>query len=481
VITVEEVSYTYEHAGTPVLEGFTASFPAGSLTAVTGDNGCGKTTATKLIVGIERPTRGRILIDGLDTATLSVAEIAQRVGYLSQNPSRQLFCTSVLEEVTCGLRNLGLDEADAVERAQRYLDYFDLTGHSADFPLHLSHGEQQRLLLATVLAMEPVYLVLDEPSTGLDIVRQRALGSHLRTIVEDDGCGIIVVSHERGFVTRYADAEVRIEAAGQKGSPLPGTSQAPAPSARATSRLDLTGLDPRPKMTLTICLSTLAVIWGEPAWLAALLAATCAMLALGGIGLRAAFTQVRGLLGVLALLFAVQCIFVRRGDPLLSLAGFPLVTVDGVGVALSVTLRLVIIVFSALILLTGDARDYLLALVQCRVPYEVAFMVMTALHFLPILREETMDVYTAVQMRGTEVTKATLRDKLCVYRRIALPIVVGAIKRAEQVALAMDCRAFRSSPQRTFMRRLTLAPPDVAILIAAPALTVTSLIVSWTL
>jgi len=245
--------------------------------------------------------------------------------------------------------------------------------------------------------------------------------------------------------------------------------------------LNLTELDPRPKMMLVLCLSTLAVVWDKPAWLAALLGTTCALLALGGIGLRAAFTQVRGLLGVIALVFAVQCVFVRRGDALLSLASFTLVTADGVSIASSVTLRLVIIVFSALLLMTGDARDYLLALVQCKVPYEVAFMVMTALRFLPILRDETLDVYTAVQMRGTEIAKASLRDKLRAYRRIALPIVVGAIKRAEQVALAMDCRAFRSCPQRTFMRRLTLAPRDIAILIATPVVTLTSLIASWTL
>jgi energy-coupling factor transport system permease protein len=135
-------------------------------------------------------------------------------------------------------------------------------------------------------------------------------------------------------------------------------------------------------------------------------------------------------------------------------------------------------VCSALILLTGEARDYLLALVQCKVPFELAFMVMTAVHFLPILRGEALDVYHAVQMRGTEVAKASLRDKLRVYTRITLPIVAGAIKRAEQVSIAMEARAFRATPRRTFMRRLTLAPRDVASLIAVPLLAAAALAAS---
>lgn len=212
MIVVDDVAYAYGRALPPILDGLSASFPPGAVTAVTGDNGCGKTTLTKLIVGVTRPLRGRILVDGVDIAPLSLAEIGRQIGYLHQNPAHQLFCTSVAEEVAFGLRNLGLDDADVEARLQHYLDYFGLTENAADFPLHLSHGQRQRVMLAVVFSMRPAYVVLDEPTTGLDLSRRHALGTYIREIVEDEGCGVILVSHERGFIARYADQELHIDA-----------------------------------------------------------------------------------------------------------------------------------------------------------------------------------------------------------------------------------------------------------------------------
>ena len=240
----------------------------------------------------------------------------------------------------------------------------------------------------------------------------------------------------------------------------------------------LARFDARVKLMLMACVSTLAVVWRDPFWLAGLLCATCAILVWGGVGLLEAVVRARSVLQVIAVLFAVQCLFLRGGTHLLSIDGFTLVTAAGLRAAVSVTLRLLILVFSALILLTGDTRDYLLALVQCKVPYEIAFMVMTALHFLPILREEAQDVYYAVQMRGTDLSKAGPIAKLRVYRRIALPIVAGAIKRAETTAVAMEARAFRAFPERTYLRRLELTRRDRACLIVVPLLAAASLVIS---
>ena len=172
--------------------------------------------------------------------------------------------------------------------------------------------------------------------------------------------------------------------------------------------MNLSGFDPRTKLMLMICVSTLAVVWQDPIWLAGLLCFTGAVLVCGGVAMGSLLKQTRGMLGVIAFLFVIQCLFIRSGPALLSVGNFTLVTVHGLTTALAVTMRLLILVLSAAILLTGDARDYLLALVQCKVPFEIAFMVMTGLHFLPILREEALDVYQAVQMRGTELAKANL-------------------------------------------------------------------------
>jgi energy-coupling factor transport system ATP-binding protein len=225
VIALEDVTFAYKRPPRLVVDGFSASFLPAAVTAVTGDNGCGKTTVTKLIVGIERPLSGRVLVDGTDIAALSIAEIGRRVGCVYQHPARQLFCTSVRAEMSYGLRNLGLAQAEIAERIDHYLAYFDLARHIDAFPLHLSHGEKQRLMLAVILSMRPGYVILDEPTTGLDPVRRRALGTYIREVAQDDACGVIVVSHDRGFVARYADAEVRMgrsgRAGGSEGSRLP--------------------------------------------------------------------------------------------------------------------------------------------------------------------------------------------------------------------------------------------------------------------
>lgn len=210
MIELHDVSYAYSRTAPRVVDGFSATFPARAVTAITGANGSGKTTLTRLMVGIARPLSGRVLVDGADIAPLSLAEIGRRVGYVYQNPSQQLFCTSLRDEMAYGLRNLGLHDDEIALRTEHYLGLFDLDGHLDDMPLSLSHGEKQRLMLAVVLSMHPEYIILDEPTTGLDVIRRRALGAYLREAVDGHGCGVVIVSHERRFVARYTDGEVAL-------------------------------------------------------------------------------------------------------------------------------------------------------------------------------------------------------------------------------------------------------------------------------
>jgi energy-coupling factor transporter ATP-binding protein EcfA2 len=102
---------------------------------------------------------------------------------------------------------MGLDDAETERKAAHFLDYFDLSPYRETYPGKLSVGEKQRLALAAVLALGTDYLVLDEPTTGLDIRRQRELGEMLSRLRQDLNCGIVLVSHEDGFIARYADRE----------------------------------------------------------------------------------------------------------------------------------------------------------------------------------------------------------------------------------------------------------------------------------
>ncbi len=235
-------------------------------------------------------------------------------------------------------------------------------------------------------------------------------------------------------------------------------------------------LDPRTKIIMVICISTLAVIYQQPLHLFLLLLFTLCILLVLKVDLKNSFKQIKGMLSLFLVLLIVQSVFTNKGKTLLSIGKLNIITVGGICMGLSVVLRLLIIVTSAIILLTGTPRDFILGLVQWKIPYEIAFMVMVGLHFIPIFREETQNVYNAVQMRGTELEKISLVEKIKVYPTIFIPIISGAILRAQQMAVAMETRAFRVYPQRTYMRQLVLSKTDYILQVAFILMTVGLLI-----
>ena len=224
--------------------------------------------------------------------------------------------------------------------------------------------------------------------------------------------------------------------------------------------MELARLDPRLKLFILAGLSTASLVARSYIILLALFAISLFVLIAGGIGLNVVWVKLRSLFGLIVMLFILQCIFNRKGETLLSIFGAALVTKAGFETAVMVSLRLLVIILGALIVSSGDARDYLLALTSLKVPYEIAFMTLAALRFLPILRDESRDVLCAAQMRGLQIKKAGLRRQIGAYMSIVLPVVAGAIHRAEQLSLAMEARGFRAFPRRTSMRRLRMRKTD---------------------
>ncbi len=206
MIELKNVTYTYPQNSKPTLNRINAVFDTGEIAAITGKNGCGKTTVTKLITGVLRPDFGKIFIDGEDISDMDLFEIGQRAGYVFQDPSRQLFCDSVRSEIAYGLKNLGLSSEKIIQVSDYYMEMFHIT-HLADrFPGKLSQGEKQRVALAAVLAMGNKYIILDEPTTGLDMRSRKRLGELLIQI-RDSGRGVIIVSHEKEFCQTYVDRQ----------------------------------------------------------------------------------------------------------------------------------------------------------------------------------------------------------------------------------------------------------------------------------
>jgi len=211
VIELDNITYKYPQSDVPVLRDFSARFERGEITAVSGKNGCGKTTLTKLLVGILRPSVGTVTIDGAKTAGMDLFKIGQLVGYVFQNPNKQLFCDSVFNEVAYGLRNLRMGEDQIDKNVGNYLEFFDLVQYRDTYPGKLSLGEKQRLALAAVLALGTDYIVLDEPTTGLDAHRQKELGGTLMKLKREQNCGIVIVSHSTDFIARFADRELVLQ------------------------------------------------------------------------------------------------------------------------------------------------------------------------------------------------------------------------------------------------------------------------------
>lgn len=210
-LQVENISYTYPNGGRTVLRDFSETFDSSEITALMGQNGCGKTTLTKIITGLIKPDTGTVLLDGDSLSGKTLTQIGRQIGYVMQHPEQQLFCTSVQEEMEYGLKNLKLEKTERERRAAEFLEYFHLESCRDRFPFELSGGERQRLALAVVLAMRPSFLVLDEPTTALDGYRRLLLGQYLLRIRDELGCGILIVSHDRAFVSAYCNRVVCME------------------------------------------------------------------------------------------------------------------------------------------------------------------------------------------------------------------------------------------------------------------------------
>src|SRR5205823_7305734 len=160
--------------GRDALLDVTLSIGEGELVALLGRTGSGKTTLAKHLNGLLAPTAGSVRLEGREVAFLPLEQLAQRVGYVFQDPDHQLFAATVGEEVAFGPRNLGLAPTQVEERVAEALAAVDLHERDAD-PFLLDKGARQRLAVASILALRPDVLVLDEPTTGLDHLEQERM------------------------------------------------------------------------------------------------------------------------------------------------------------------------------------------------------------------------------------------------------------------------------------------------------------------
>ncbi|MFW9918138.1 MAG: energy-coupling factor ABC transporter ATP-binding protein [Candidatus Thorarchaeota archaeon] len=201
MILIDGVHFAYDGIYT-ALQDVSLQIDSGERVAIMGANGAGKTTLVKHMNGLLRPQKGNVFINGRDASKMSVAEIARIVGLVWQNPDHQLFLDTVEKEITFGLRNIGYSNEEAMERCLRTLSVLGLEELVERSPFSLSGGERKRVALASVLAIEPKVLALDEPTIGQD-ARQKENLSTMLMDMNASGCVVICVTHDIEFVIEH--------------------------------------------------------------------------------------------------------------------------------------------------------------------------------------------------------------------------------------------------------------------------------------
>jgi cobalt/nickel transport system ATP-binding protein len=197
LIEIHNLNFTYPGATQPVFQDFHFQLLPGKQLGLVGPNGSGKTTLLHLIMGLLRPQAGSIAIFGLEVKKeKDFIAVRQQVGLLFQNADDQLFCPTVLEDVAFGPLNQGQTPAEAVRIARETMAKLGLADFEDRVTYKLSWGEKKLVSLATVLAMQPRLLLLDEPTTGLD----DATRHRLIHILQDLDISYLIVSHEHEFL-----------------------------------------------------------------------------------------------------------------------------------------------------------------------------------------------------------------------------------------------------------------------------------------
>ena len=192
----------------PILTDVCCSIEKGSYTAIIGPSGAGKSTLLQMIPALISPTDGNIYVDGLEVtdASADIAALRKKIGFIFQYPEQQLFAKNVYEDVVFGPRNVGISEVEAEKRAYEAIQFVGLPQDVYDLPMDkLSGGQKRRVALAGVIAMQPDYLILDEPLAGLDPVGKKKMLNILRALHRDAGITVVVVSHDADAVVEDAE------------------------------------------------------------------------------------------------------------------------------------------------------------------------------------------------------------------------------------------------------------------------------------
>jgi energy-coupling factor transport system ATP-binding protein len=205
VIKFSKVCFAYDKKN--ILDDISFTINKGEFVAIVGKNGAGKTTLMKLFNGLLKPTSGNVTAANLDTKLSKTSEIAKHVGFLFQNPDRQICQNTVKDEIAFGLKCVFTDKIEIEKRTKETIASFGLAGDKD--PFSLSRGERQKVALASIIALSPKILVLDEPTTGLDYKECMQIMEIINEL-NKNGTTVIMVCHDMELVADFAQRVIVI-------------------------------------------------------------------------------------------------------------------------------------------------------------------------------------------------------------------------------------------------------------------------------
>ena len=208
MIEFKNVSASYD-GELPILRDVSFQIADGDFVAFVGTNGAGKSTTMRLVNGLLKPSSGEVLIDGVPTRDLKTSELAAKVGFLFQNPDRQICCGTVREELMFGFTAQGRADEEAAAKVDAMIERFGFDAQAE--PFLLNRGTRQLLALASIIVMEPPVVVLDEPTTGLDF-RECAKVMDVISELNENGTTVIMVCHDMEVVADYATRVIAMTA-----------------------------------------------------------------------------------------------------------------------------------------------------------------------------------------------------------------------------------------------------------------------------
>jgi energy-coupling factor transport system ATP-binding protein len=210
LIEIKNLSHVYEN-GKKALNDVNLTIGRGEFVAIIGQNGAGKTTLAKHLNQILQPTSGSVSIDGTDIKSQNPIELTKVIGYVFQDPDNQIFSNTVYKELEFGLKNINLEEDERKKRIDEALGLTGLVGKEDEHPFSLGKGERQMIAVASILAMQPEILVIDEPTTGQDWAGINRMMSLVNTL-NKNGTTIVMITHDMDIVAKYATRTIAMKA-----------------------------------------------------------------------------------------------------------------------------------------------------------------------------------------------------------------------------------------------------------------------------